>query len=173
MAPHAVARPELALEVDTPHGVGAIALSERQLGDDRHLAPLAPLLQKPVAIQDRRDAARFRPLRARMRRHECVQKLASSPGRSLLACRDHHRLDFVADLRRRGVRSRRAIDESIKAARLAIALEPIVTGLPAYAKHPTELGHVYATALRELETLLPFQHELCSLLHRVRHFPGH
>src|SRR5262249_10868975 len=138
----AIAGAKPALEVDTPHGVGAVTRGKwlRQ----RHDAPCpSPRHRQAAPLQGAGDAARSRPDPPRVTVDEPRAQLSSTPAGSLLPCSDDVLLDVDGHSARIGMRSAGAVlERTYVMAGVAIASDPEITGRPADAEHAAQFGDV-------------------------------
>ena len=164
LATGAVAGQEPALEVDAPYIVGRPAIGE---GRARGRAPAAQLAlhRQPLAIEQKADRARRRPVNRRRPPLEKGARLQRSPGRMGPAHRKAALRDLFPNRLPTIERRPRAIKQTLNP-RFPIARKPFVARLPA---HP-ELA---ADRRKRLLSLLGRHHKSHPLVHGAGLPPSH
>src|SRR5215470_5116391 len=172
-AAHPVTGRDGALEIDTPHRVRALGLTERG-GSDRRSPPTpATVTHQTMAFEDPSDRRRARELPARMPIAQPGQQRARPPTWAVPTSGeddlDHRRA------RRRRARQRPArpvFERTHVVAGVAVAPDPDVAGLSANPEASAQLRHVDAP-VPFLPAPLPLENEARPLTHDVRLFPRH
>ncbi len=164
IAPRAVARAEVALEVHTPELVGAVTVGER-FGVRRGAPLLLVRVRETGPAQDVAEGACCRPDHSRLQHFQPCLQLPGSPAWVLVPqCQDRVLCCFRGRVRA-PMRLAAEIEQPFRPD-LLVAVDPAVAGWPRHSKLTAKVRQRHLL-------LLVTRQELQALIHDTTLFPGH